>query len=78
MPRFADPEDGVDKEAVVLGGHAGVAGLSREHVFDVFPILILDLVSAHPGALLLLILMKLFPILLKPPGICLYGLTARI
>jgi hypothetical protein len=29
-PGLANPEDGIDEKAVVLGGHAGIAGLSRE------------------------------------------------
>ena len=44
---LADPEDGVDKETVVFGGDAGVAGLAREYIFDAFPVLVLDLVAAH-------------------------------
>jgi hypothetical protein len=44
---LGDPEDSVDEEAVVLGGHAGVAGLAGEEVLDAFPSIIGDLVTAH-------------------------------
>jgi len=44
---LGDPEHSVDEQAVVFGRHAGIVGLAGEQVFDAFPVLILDLVSAH-------------------------------
>jgi hypothetical protein len=44
---LADPEDGVDEEAVVLGGDAGVADLAGEEVLDPFPVVIRYGVTVH-------------------------------
>ena len=73
-PGLADPEDGVDEEAVVLGGHAGVAGLAGERVFDASPVLVLDLVAAHREHSGCETLGETLPILLKTTGICLHAL----
>ncbi len=51
---LGDPEHGVDEEAVVFGGDAGVADPTRQEVFDPFPVVIGDLVAAyrkHSGCL---------------------------
>jgi hypothetical protein len=44
---LGDPEDGVDEEPVILGGHAGVGRLAGEEVFDAFPTVVRDLVASH-------------------------------
>ena len=44
---LGDPEDRVHEEAVVGGRHARIAVLAREEVFDAFPAVLGDLVTAH-------------------------------
>src|SRR3954447_2265760 len=73
-PGLGDPEDGVDEEAVVLGGDAGVAGLAGEHVLDAYPVLVLDLMAAHGGHSCRETSWQSLPILLKTLRICLHGL----
>src|SRR5262245_64915338 len=36
--RLGDPQDGVEDQAIVLGGPAGLAGASGQQVLDPFPI----------------------------------------
>ena len=74
-PCLGDPEDGVDEQSVILGGHAGVAGLTGEQVFDAFPVLVLDLMAAHGEHSGCETSQEFLPILLKTPRICLHGLV---
>src|SRR3954465_14942320 len=46
-PGLADPEDGVDEQAVLLGRHAGVSDPAGEGVLDATPVVIRDLVATH-------------------------------
>ena len=44
---LGDPEDGVDEESVVFGGHAGVTGLAGQQVFDPFPVFVCYRMAMH-------------------------------
>jgi hypothetical protein len=46
-PGLGDPVGGVDEEAIVLGGHAGVARFAGEEVIDAFPVVFRDFVATH-------------------------------
>jgi len=46
-PGLGDPEDGVDEETVVRGGHTGVVNLAGKEVLDAFPVFIRYLVATH-------------------------------
>jgi hypothetical protein len=46
-PGLGDPEDGIDKETVVRGGHTGVGNLARQEILDAFPVFICYLVATH-------------------------------
>jgi hypothetical protein len=66
-----------DEEAIILGGHAGIAGLSWEEVLDAFPVIIRYLMASHRRTSEGVDRAKIQPILLKPPGICLHGLDQK-
>jgi hypothetical protein len=46
-PGLGDPEDGVDEEAVVRGGHAGVVIPAGKEALDAPPVFIRYLVATH-------------------------------
>jgi hypothetical protein len=48
---LGDPQDGVDEQAVVPGGDAGVALLARKQILDAIPILVSYGVPVRHGSL---------------------------
>jgi hypothetical protein len=46
-PGLGDPENGVDEETVVRGGHAGVVILAGQEALDAFPVFIRYLMATH-------------------------------
>ena len=46
-PGLGDPEDGVDEETVVRGGHTGVVYLAGKQALDAFPVFARYLVTTH-------------------------------
>jgi hypothetical protein len=43
---LGDPQDGIEEQAVILGGDTGVSGFARKKVLDALPVLVGDRVAA--------------------------------
>ena len=73
---LGDPQDGVDEEAIILGGHAGLSRLTRQEVCDALPVLVFDLVATQGRSLHARPrVANSLPLLLKGPRICPHGLA---
>ena len=48
---LGDPEDGIDEEAIVLGGDTGLTHLAGEEILDTISMLIRDLMATHASTL---------------------------
>jgi hypothetical protein len=46
-PGLGDPENSIDEETIVRGGHTGVAILAGEEIFDAFPVFIRYSMATH-------------------------------
>src|SRR5262249_39979885 len=62
---LGDPQDGIDEQAVVLCGHAGVALLAPQQVFDALPVLVSYRVPVRHGSVVIITTVHSY--IVRPP-----------